>query len=499
MLIESTGVAAHRSTPVLIFLKTLSAMNITMKNHLFLLFVILLTAACGTVTPPDQQNKPEKDPEGTIYYTETNEIFANPERGLLAQIYYTSADLKSHADGSVINDNRQGISKLTVYLHSYYLTDYMQSDIPQEFLDRLETNMNALRQGGGKAVVRFSYKSSFEQKDRPWDASPEWISKHIDQIAPYLQKHSDVIICVQCGFIGSWGEWYYSSNFKMNPQKDEDFEPRWKVLEHLLQIVPEDRQVALRTPSFKIRYLKMRGMEATPLTKEEAFKNTNKARIAAHNDCFISSSNDVGTYHSDVEREFWQEDTKYTFMGGETCEKCSYSKGSNAIEQMEKYHWSYINRDYRQEVTNMWRSDGTMDEMMRRLGYRLVLDKAYLTQKPKADSLFEARLQLHNVGFAAPMNKRDVELVFINATNAEEKYVYPQTEDPRFWMAGDTMKFTLNCTLDKKMSGEYYVYLNLPDPYESLHNDPRYSIRLANDAIWEEETGYNRLTKIKVE
>ena len=57
----------------------------------------------------------------------------------------------------------------------------------------------------------------------------------------------------------------------MNPTKDEDFEMRWEVLEHMLRALPDNRQVALRTPGFKRRYLKMRGDTAsTPLTAAEA-------------------------------------------------------------------------------------------------------------------------------------------------------------------------------------------------------------------------------------
>ena len=390
---------------------------------------------------------------------------------------------------------------MTVYLHSYYLTDYIESDIAQAFLDRLEHNMQALREGGGKAVIRFSYKSNFENKNKPWDATPEWANKHIDQLAPYIQKNSDVIMCVQCGFIGSWGEWYYTTNYKMNPSKDEDFEPRWQLLEHLLRVVPEDRQVALRIPAYKRRYLKMHGDTlSSPLTADEAFKPTNKARIAGHNDCFVSSSNDVGTYTSPGDREFWQEDTKYTFMGGETCESsCPNCYASeNAIKNMELYHWSYLNRDYYRKILSTWRTDGKFDEIMRRLGYRLALDKAVLSEKPLAGQKFEAWFSLHNSGFAAPMNKRDLELVFVSVSDPNKKFVYPQTEDPRFWLPGGQHVFTLSCTLDPAMQGEYNLYLNLPDPYESLHNDPRYSIRFANDAVWDENTGYNHIAKITV-
>lgn len=442
------------------------------------------------------------EPKGqTIKFVESKEIFPNPERGLYVQAYYESDSIgiTSHANTGTIKYNRTAPDKITLYLHSYYLTEYMESDLPQEFFDRFDYNMNALREGGAKVVLRFSYKHDNSNSGQPWDATPEWTHKHIDQLAPYLQKNADVILCVQCGLIGVWGEWYYTTNYKMNPTKDADFEPRWQVLEHLLQAVPESRQVALRTPAFKMRYLKMRGLGETPLTQEEAYKTTNKARICAHNDCFVSSSSDVGTYKGSSDRNFWAEDSKYTFMGGETCEKCSESEGEYAISQMEKFHWSYLNRAYRESVTNMWRKDGTMDKILTRLGYRFYLEKAILTEHPKAGQEYQAYFKLRNRGFAAPVNKRDVELIFVSASDASKKFVYPQTSvDPRFWLPGEHT-FTLSCTLDAQMKGEYKLYLNLPDPYESLHNDPRYSIRLADENMWEEATGYNYLTTITVE
>ena len=457
------------------------------------LIITLLLAACNS-------NNPEPKGE-TILFTESNEIFTNPERGLFVQIYYTSADLNAHASATTISRNRESAAKLSLYLHSYYLTDYMESDIPQEFLDRLDTTMNALRNGGAKAVLRFSYKSSMDKKDQPWNATAEWIHKHIDQLTPYLQKNADVIYCVQCGWLGSWGEWYYVDNgFKFNPSRDEDFVARWEVLEHMMRAVPESRQIGLRIPAYKMRYLKMHGDTAmTPLTAAEAHNGSIKARICGHNDCFVSSSNDVGTYFKPEERTFWAEDTKYTIMGGETCEKkMPYSGGEYALKEMAKYHWSYLNRDYREDITNMWRQDGTMDSILTRLGYRLALEKVILTSNPKVGKTFEAYCVMNNRGFAAPMNKRDVELIFVNAETGVE-YVFPQTEDPRFWMPGETSTFTLACTLTDMTPGSYKLYLNLPDPYESIHDDPRFSIRLANENVWDETTGYNFIANVTIQ
>lgn len=464
-------------------------------------FASLLLACKGNdPTPSDSGNPPAPvvpDPEGTIYFTETEEQMCNPERGFYTQKYYTTEDLTDTVSVETITNSRE-TSQTTLYLHSYYLTDYIESDIDQVFLDRLDRNMNALRAGGAKAILRFSYKSNHSLDDKPWDATQEWALKHINQIDPYLKKHADVIFCVQAGFIGSWGEWYYTTNYPQNPSKDSGYEKRWPVVERLMEAVPADRQICFRQPQFKIRYLRTHGLEVAPLTESEAYQQTIKARWAGHNDCFVSSESDVGTYHSDEERAFWAKDTKYTLMGGETCETCEYSGGANAIKEMEKYHWSYLCNSYHPDVLGSWVTDGHYEVIKRRLGYRFVLDKATLTQAPKGGEAFQAEITLHNAGFAAPANKRDVELVFVSATDPGEKYIFPQTADPRFWMAGEKRIVTLSCTLDEAMHGAYKLYLNLPDPYPSLHDDPRYSIRLANENVWEPETGYNLLTTINI-
>ena len=477
------------------------------KQYLFMALGLLLMA-CKPVEPTPTPNPGENpgdttpviipDPEGTIYYTETDELFTNPERGFYIQTYYESDSLGKVCTLASVQSAREK-SQISLFLHSYYMKDYIASDIPQEYMKRFDQNMNTLREGGAKAILRFSYKHTNGVKAKPWDATPEWAMRHIEQLEPYLKKHADVIYCVQAGFIGVWGEWYYTTNYPQNPSEDEGYATRWPVAERLMTAVPADRQICFRQPQFKMRYLRSHGMEVAPLTAEEAYQPTIKARWAGHNDCFVSSNSDVGTYHNDEEREFWAQDTKYTLMGGETCGECEYSGGENAIHEMEKYHWSYLCNSYHPDVLGSWAVSGHLPVIKRRLGYRFALDKALLTQAPKAGEAFQAEITLHNSGFAAPANKRDVELIFVSTTNPEEKYIYPQTEDPRFWMAGEKRVINLGCTLDAKMKGEYKLYLNLPDPYESLHNDPRYSIRLANENMWDEATGYNYLTTVTVE
>jgi len=466
---------------------------------------ILLTLAAICLVACGDPNKKD-DAVGTIYFTESNANFANPERGFHSVVYFqsNSQNVRTAAD---VKAARESEYCQTLFRDCYYLTDYIESDIEQWYLDRLDQNMQVLRDNGAKCILQFAYKSDNEEEDKPWDATPRWVERHIDQLTPYLQKNSDVIFCMCAGFIGVWGEWYYTTGYTMNPKTDADYSLRWDMLDQLLTALPDDRQICLRTPEFKMRYLKQRGYSTDPLTEAEAFQPTPKARLAGHNDCFIASSNDYGTYRDQADRDYWIADSKYSLMGGETCHECSYSGGENAIAQMELYHWTHINKNYNRDVLNSWSTTNHMDEVKRRLGYRFVLDKAHITMNPRAGKAFEVDLSLRNVGFAALMNKRDVELVLINmddmnsSANKQDvkKTVIPIKDvDPRYWMPGQIIEAKLKCTLPDDLQGDYLLFLNMPDPYTSLHNDPRFSIRLANEGTWNAQLGYNYLDAINI-
>lgn len=456
-------------------------------------FILLLS--CLVISCSDDGLNNQGDPIGTVYYTESFVDFANPERGFNKGSHFLSNRHDTVLVASVSVTRK--LEKMTLYQDSYYLTDFIESDIPDWYLERFDRNMQSLRKGGAKVVLRFAYKSDMSNEAKPWDATPQWMSRHIEQLEPHLKKNADVIYCMQAGFIGVWGEWCYTSTFPFNPQTDEEYQPRWDLLDQMLNALPSDRQICVRTPAFKMRYLQMHGLPVEPLSEEEAYGVSPKARIAAHNDCFVSSHDDWGTYNTPEERDFWAEDTRYTVMGGETCSECAYSEGDNAIEQMEKYHWTHLSIGWHPDIISSWRGSGHFDEISRRLGYRFVLDKAWLSPKPKAGEAFEARLTLRNVGFAALVNPRDVELIFVSKEDSAT-FVYKQDIDPRRWLPGETSTPVLSCILDEAMHGPYEVFLNLPDPYPSLHDNPDFSIRLANKGVWNEEKGYNRLGIIKI-
>lgn len=427
----------------------------------------------------------------TCTYVESTLSFPNPERGFHSGVYYESTNLDARLKSSTVIKNRLANNQ-TLYQHCYYLADYMESDIPQEYFDRMDANFAALREGGAKAIIRFAYKYDESESGKPYDASPEWMHRHIDQLAPVLQRNADVIFCFDAGFIGVWGEWGYTSYFCTDKAWEKNWEAFWDILNHMLRVFPQDRQIAVRTPGYKMRYLEDMGLDIVPLDESTAHNGSNASRISGHNDCFLSSADDWGTYVGNGDRAFWYQDTRYTNMGGEICVECAFSDEENAIREMENFHWTYLNY----WNTEKWQEIGCYNTIANRLGYRLVLENAYISKTPQAGKDFQIRLTMHNAGFSAPQNPRDVELIFVQDST---KYVYKQDVDPRFWIPEkQSFEVKLTCHLDEDMAGSYQVYLNLPDPYPSIHDDPHFSIRLANKNVWDKATGYNKLAVVNI-
>jgi len=461
-----------------------------LSRQLLLLGAILATSiSCAK----DNGSKSGISGMEKVNYTATDKNIPNPERGFYTPVAVHEATKAPISDVAVNAGRKLGH---TLFLLEFYLTDYVESDIADNYLDCIRANFQSLRTNGAKAVVRFNYSDGNEEKDKPWDATEEWVLRHIAQLKPVLQEYYDVILVLQAGFVGSWGEWYYTDNFVFNPKTAEDFQPRKHVIDALLDALPADRQIALRTPEFK---MKIYGHSvADTITSANAHQHSEIARLGGHNDCYLASSSDTGTYGSKTERNYWEAESKYTIMGGETCGTSVYchceaqGEAHGTLADMALYHFTYLNIGYHQGVIQRWKTEGCFNDIDKRLGYRYVLEEGQFTEKPAAGENFRVILDIRNDGFASAQNPRDAELVLTDASGKVVK-TWKLNSDPRFWMPGTTTTIDQTVQLPAGISGEMTLSLNLPDPCSTLRSNPRFSIQLANEDLWNETTGYNKL------
>lgn len=440
---------------------------------------------------------------GTVNYTaDNNTIFANPERGFITML---TGHLSKSAPYAVVGeestlDQKKKNEKMSIVLVHYYLTNFKTTaKLPDAVLNGFDADMQVLRNKGMKAIVRFSYAEGTYgsgKSESAADASLDIVKQHLAQYKPHWDANADVIFVFQAGIVGAWGEWYYSDNFGNQTSHMND--ARCALIDTLLKTVPSDRGIQIRTPLFKTEYLEYLGVSKSALTASEAYQNTAKARLGHHNDAFLYHADNMGTYQDTAKQKpYIAQETLYVPVGGETdiedptqaAEEASYDA---TIAEMSRMHWTFIQSGFSEVVTDMWRANGTFDELNRRMGYRFQLVKGTFSEQVAQGNKISLNLQIRNNGFAPLYNERHAYLVLKNGTKI---YSLPIVSDPRSWLPNGVLT-TVNEQImvpSTVPAGTYQLYLHLPDAYSTLASDPRYAVRFANTGVWDEETGMNAL------
>jgi len=467
----------------------------------------------------------------TVTYKESTEDFPNPERGFYVprEVYASNfipldaAVLKNYRTTEQTHGSAKYKIFSTLCLREYVLDIFRDKPLSTAFLNGVETDCAAAREAGVKLIIRFCYINKTHAGDcadeykicPPYGDAPKHIVlQHITQLAPVLKKNADVIAVLQEGFIGIWGENYYTDYFgdaSDNGAKrimDSSWRDRNDVLKALLDALPKDRMVQVRTPQIKQKFVYGANADVTSKASEEknVFNYADASRIGFHNDCFLASPDDYGTFYdygssssprkpaNEILRKYFIQDSKYGPVGGETCDDTFSPENDcgGAEKEMAAMHYSYLNTAYNNNVNNDWDSGGCIQNIKLKLGYRFVLRTASFPSKVKTGSDLNFVVQLENIGYASPYNPRPVQLVLRNQKTGKEFFIACKT-DVRFWFTGKVQwKESVKVPADIP-EGDYELLLNLPDKYSSISKIPAYSIRLANENTWEEKNGYNKL------
>ncbi|WP_280151152.1 DUF4832 domain-containing protein [Piscinibacter sp. XHJ-5] len=495
-------------------------------QRLFYLLCTLASAAAAQVVT-------KVPPYVSLSFTENTASFIkNPERGL-----YRHLDLFEDRAGRTLLDK-------CVYARDRgYSVIYTQAILPQSpvlddvVLGKVTQGFSDIRQCGAKAIVRFYYFDKDcdgtpgcvpcpkDSNDNCIDPPRQTILQHISQLKPYLAANQDVIMAVKAGFVGPWGEWHSSTL-----STDAD---RGIILRALLDAVPSNRMVQVRTPS------KRHGIFSNSPTVvasnaigqpngPQPYDGSAESRTGHHNDCFLSSLDDRGTYSEfgtpayHAERAYVGFNSLFTPMGGETCNLLDTYHPTDeelqcrAIADITQMHWTYLNGGYSGSVryklgardlnyddpTSGYHIDspahtGVWREILRTLGYRIILPKASFTRSVRRGGTLQFTADVKNVGVAPLINPRPVYLVLHNQLNT---YKIQLKVDPRRWIPGVTHLSMSVPVPSFAVPGRYTVSLWLPDASAELRDRPEYAVRLAHeDMLWDAVRGFNTLSLLGLE
>ena len=437
---------------------------------------------------PTPQPTPQPTPNPTptpnnasmlsVQFTPSTLDFPNPERG-----FYKYAADPAKLDADYLNSITQQGYRL-IYTPAD-LSQWRNQDLPQSYLNSLNDGFELMRQAGVKAVLRFAYDYEASGKD----TNLAQVKRHIEQLKPIINRNADVIAVWQGGFIGAWGEWHSSAN-GLNSDSNKK-----EIAQALLAALPANRQLNLRYPYDLIKWY------GTPASAEDFANNSEKARIGIHNDCYLASIDDTGTYQPrhdqtiEAQRMFTRQHVQYTSFGGETCAPVANARTtcSDILREGKEFRLAYLNYDYHETFIDGWTKEGCMADVQKNIGYRIELSQFQISSQANASGSLKWALKLSNQGWARPINPRNIVVRFTSSSGSSKDVVLENT-NLRTLDSGASAQWEGTLTLPNLSAGEYSISLGAPDPDARLASNTRFSLRFANadsgSVQWNLRTGF---------
>jgi hypothetical protein len=402
----------------------------------------------------------------SVTFTPTSADILNPERGFYR---FGNDDFAKTTLGDL--DYIRGSGSTMVY-GLVRLDPYRATDIPASYITELDKAFALLRRTGLKIFVRFvyNYPGSSTEYANAKDAPLNIVLNHINQLKPLIARNKDVIVVMNAGFIGAWGEGHTSSNGLDSAASKKT------IIKTLLAAWPQDVEILWRYPQdvFDWRDAKL----------------ANVGRVGLHNDCFLSSSTDVGTYSEVaaerlVQRKRAMSLSSTNYYMGETCDAQPQSirkDCASILREGAQFHVSSLDLDYYEAFIKSWTTNGCMAEVKRKFGYRLQLVSASLS----TDGVFSVTID--NKGWARPVGARRVRLHW-NKLDGSKVVSTLGTSSIRTLRAGSRTTYKIKIGAASKS-----FCLAVPDWHASLAADPRYAVRFANANVASKGQSYNPST-----
>lgn len=394
-------------------------------------------------------------------------------------------------------------SGYTLLFRFIVLDSFKSQPIDNSTLQSITDDFAVARRAFFKLIIRFAYTTTFRDPPPRGDAPKSTILQHIKQLAPILHDNADIILTVQHGFIGTWGEGYYTDYFgdmgNITPQQQQD---RQDVYNALIDGVPECTMIQVRTWQFKSS---LTGT-SLPVTSDKAYtcgnsSNASEARTGLHDDCFLASETDFGTWlDSAVDKPRMSDQSQFSIFGGETCfPNSSRNACPTALQELSLFHFTFLNNLYHPDILNRWRLEGCYNDIAQRLGYRLVLVSSRFPSRAMVGSEISFEVTLRNDGFTAPVTEMVLSLVLQEpgGNNLRSFEISGSNTDPRYWFGNETEHIVDGrITIPSDMGiGTWNLYLAIVDAADTLRDIPQYNILAVNQDSNMQNSRLNNLSQ----
>ena len=298
-------------------------------------------------------------------------------------------------------------------------------DLTEDALNVLQTTFDNIRKNNGHVVVRICYDPWYNGRS---NVTPdhEWVLKHVKQLAPVLSKNTDVIVALEMGMHGAYGEMHSDTNITYDRVAE--------ATNLMLRNTPPELKILTRTGNYSAKVLGFDDWGKDFYIGGEKFEEIAKAkgdtmyRVGMFNDGYLGTQYDYGTWGADCKTSICREEgvawlEKYginTPYGGEALTTAGGYQVINTPEFLAyegfRTHTSYLNIQWNNNLIDSWKKapfkqkDFDYDPVRvdslsgfkyinDHLGYRFVLRESWISDTVSGDGILRAKLRIQNVGF----------------------------------------------------------------------------------------------------
>ena len=316
-------------------------------------------------------------------------------------------------------------------------------DLTEDALNVLQQTFDNIRKNGGHVIVRICYDPWYNGRS---NVTPEhkWVLRHVEQLAPVLSKNTDVIVALEMGMHGAYGE--------MHSDTSITYDRVAEATNLMLRSTPPELKILTRTGNYSAKVLGFDNWGVDFHIDGEKFAEIAKAkgdtmyRVGMFNDGYLGTQYDYGTWGADCKTSICREEgvawlEKYginTPYGGEALTTPNGYEVINTPEFLAyegfRTHTSYLNIQWNNNLIDSWKKshfngkdfeyDGTKIDSLTgfkfiddHLGYRFVLRESWLTDSVLSDGMLRAKIRVQNVGFGNLTRKMKASLLVSGMAN----------------------------------------------------------------------------------
>lgn len=392
----------------------------------------------------------------------------------------------------------------------------VSQDLTEDALNVLQQTFDNIRDFGGHVIVRICYDPWYNGRSNVTPAH-EWVLKHVMQLAPVLSKNTDVIVALEMGMHGAYGE--------MHSDTSITYDRVAEATNLMLRNTPPELKILTRTGNYSAKVLGFDNWGVDFDINGEKFAEIAKAkgdtmyRVGMFNDGYLGTQYDYGTWGTDCKTSICREEgvawlEKYginTPYGGEALTTANGYQVINTPEFLAyegfRTHTSYLNIQWNNNLIDSWKKTpftqkdfdydpARVDSLSGfkyindHLGYRFVLRESWLSDTVGADGILRAKLRIQNVGFGNLTWKAPVRLAVLTDLEGTGLLMCPM---PTYYdlpdidsrdihsrtisiAGGDTVmtfdgnnEIEVSTKLNIRGKGRYQVYLKIGDVQFANH------------------------------